>query len=81
MKLYHASTVEVVFPDIVHSRKYLDFGRGFYLTSIKEQAIKYGERFLRRGKTATLIDEGVADLQCRSDKYLASEIWREHCEN
>lgn len=30
--------------------------------------------------TATLIDEGVADLQCRSDKYLASEIWREHCE-
>lgn len=30
--------------------------------------------------TATLIDDGVADLQCRSDKYLASEIWREHCE-
>lgn len=27
-----------------------------------------------------LIDEGVAELDCRSDKYLASEIWREHCE-
>lgn len=33
-----------------------------------------------RSDTATLIDEGVADLQCRSDKYLASEIWRDYCE-
>lgn len=24
-----------------------------------------------------LIDDGVADLHCRSDKYLADEIWRE----
>lgn len=28
-------------------------------------------------ETAHLIEEGVADLHCRSDKYLASEIWRE----
>lgn len=25
-----------------------------------------------------LIEEGVADLHCRSDRYLADEIWREH---
>ena len=24
-----------------------------------------------------LLEEGVADLHCRSDKYLAEEIWRE----
>ena len=30
--------------------------------------------------TATLIDEGVADLHCRSDKYLATEIWNEYKE-
>lgn len=24
-----------------------------------------------------LIEEGIADLHCRSDKYLAEEIWRE----
>lgn len=24
-----------------------------------------------------LIEDGVADLHCRSDKYLAEEIWRE----
>jgi hypothetical protein len=32
-------------------------------------------------ETFGLIDEGVADLHCRSDKYLAGEIWREHCEH
>lgn len=30
--------------------------------------------------TSELIEEGVADLQCRSDKYLASVIWEEHQE-
>lgn len=27
-----------------------------------------------------LLEEGVADLHCRSDKYLAEEIWRERDE-
>ena len=31
--------------------------------------------------TSELIEEGVADLQCRSDKYLASIIWEEHLES
>ena len=25
-----------------------------------------------------LLEEGVAELHCRSDKYLAEEIWREY---
>ncbi|MBR6806237.1 MAG: DUF3990 domain-containing protein, partial [Bacteroidaceae bacterium] len=33
MKLYHSSNIIVECPDTQHSRKYLDFGRGFYLTS------------------------------------------------
>ena len=28
--------------------------------------------------TSELIEEGIADLQCRSDKYLASIIWEEY---
>jgi hypothetical protein len=32
-------------------------------------------------ETANLIEEGVADLHCRSDKYLAGEIWREFQES
>lgn len=38
MRLYHASTVVVERPDVEHSRPNLDFGRGFYLTAIHEQA-------------------------------------------
>lgn len=30
--------------------------------------------------TSVLIEDGVADLQCRSDKYLATIIWEEHLE-
>lgn len=54
MILYHSSTVEVTVPDTLHSRKDLDFGKGFYLTTLHEQAIKYAQRFLRRGQTAVL---------------------------
>ncbi len=54
MKLYHSSSVAVVNPDTLHSRDYLDFGKGFYLTSIQEQAIKYAQRFLRRNFDAWL---------------------------
>ena len=54
MKLYHSSNVVVEHPDILYSRKYLDFGRGFYLTSIYEQAVRYAQRFKRRGQEAWL---------------------------
>jgi len=29
---------------------------------------------------SNMIEEGVADLHCRSDKYLAEEVWREYSE-
>ena len=54
MKLYHSSTVSVNKPDTLHSRDYLDFGKGFYLTSIYEQAEKYAQRFIRRNRDAWL---------------------------
>jgi hypothetical protein len=31
-------------------------------------------------ETFGLIEQGVADLHCRSDKYLANEVWREWAE-
>lgn len=31
-----------------------------------------------QSETAGLIEDGVADLQCRSDKYLASLVWEEY---
>ena len=54
IQLYHTSNVEVRIPDVRHSREHLDFGRGFYLTSLREQAEKYGQRFLRKGEAAVM---------------------------
>lgn len=54
MKLYHSSNVIVELPDTNHSRLYLDFGRGFYLTSFYDQAVRYGLRFKRRGQPGWL---------------------------
>ena len=54
MKLYHSSNVSVPLPDTLHSREDLDFGKGFYLTPIKEQAISYAQRFQRRMQDAWL---------------------------
>ena len=31
-------------PDVVHSKKYLDFGRGFYITTFENQAKKWAVR-------------------------------------
>lgn len=52
MRIYHASTSCIEKPDVLHSREKLDFGKGFYLTIFREQAIRYAERFTRRGKVA-----------------------------
>ena len=54
MRMYHSSNVSVVHPDTKHSRHYLDFGRGFYLTSLHDQAVRYAQRFKRRGQQSWL---------------------------
>lgn len=54
MILYHTSNVKVLVPDTLHSRNDIDFGRGFYLTTIQSQAVNYAQRFLRREEEAWL---------------------------
>ena len=54
MIVYHTSIEEIRKPDTMHSRPRLDFGIGFYLTPLRMQAERYGERFIRRGNTAIL---------------------------
>ncbi len=46
MEVYHTSSVCIEHPDTTHSRKELDFGPGFYFTTIRYQAEKYAARFL-----------------------------------
>lgn len=50
--LYHSSNVTVIKPDTLHSRNDLDFGKGFYLTTIQDKAVSYAHRFIRRRQDA-----------------------------
>ena len=54
MMVYHGGTVAVPNPDLSHSRKAVDFGAGFYVTPILDQAMRWGEKRKRRSGTATI---------------------------
>jgi hypothetical protein len=41
MKLYHGSTIIIEKPIILDSQRLLDFGKGFYTTTNKEQAERW----------------------------------------
>ena len=81
MKLYHASTIIVDKPDVYHSREHLDFGKGFYLTTLYEQACKYAQRFLLRNRPAYvnhyLLDEDLKDFNIKKfERY--DEEWLDY---
>ena len=44
MKLYHGSNMVVEVPDLTKSKPYKDFGRGFYLSADKKQAMRMAEQ-------------------------------------
>lgn len=47
MLLYHGSNINIEGIDLAMCRPYKDFGRGFYLTELKEQSRKMAERVAR----------------------------------
>ena len=40
-------------------------------------SLDYAMDMFYNSETIQLMEEGVADLHCRSEKYLAEEVWRE----
>ena len=44
MIVYHGSSEVVRQPDSLHSYRALDFGKGFYVTTVKEQAERWARR-------------------------------------
>lgn len=53
MIVYHGSYMEVRTPDVMRSRENVDFGKGFYTSPIREQAVKWVRRF--KGKRGNSI--------------------------
>lgn len=54
MIVYHGSYIQIKKPDLAHSRQNVDFGKGFYITPMREQAAKWCEKFKRRGREGVL---------------------------
>ena len=68
MKVFHASKYIIESPDVKYSRDLLDFGKGFYLTSLVEQAKKYAQRFLFQGEKANEICSHRTDF-CQTNRH------------
>lgn len=75
MVLYHGSNVEVREPKLILSKRLLDFGAGFYLTSDFEQAKKWAIRTTKnRGENEPLVSAfNVEESQMRSFNILLFE--------
>lgn len=69
MTLYHGSYAAVSQPQASHGRRNLDFGRGFYLTSLRSQAERWAQLVTER-KTRN----GIPQLNVyHFDEALASQ--------
>lgn len=65
MLVYHGSTVRILKPDVNYGRHNLDFGRGFYATTLQKQAEKWAKRrAVTTGKepVVSVYDFDVSDL-------------------
>ena len=71
MIVYHGSNVIVNHPDVEHSFRSLDFGKGFYVTTVKEQADRWARRkadiFDADNAIVTVYDmaEELSGLNCK----------------
>lgn len=79
MIIYHGSYMEVIKPDITHSRANVDFERGFYTTPLMEQAQKWCKKFKDKKKSVVVsiynFDEKAFE-KCKTLKFDAySEEW------
>ena len=50
MIVYHGSYIEIKNPNLNNGRYNLDFGNGFYVTTMQEQAEKWAPRRARMAK-------------------------------
>lgn len=61
IEVYHAGTDKVDLPDCLRGRKNLDFGQGFYITDIYEQAYNFAISKSRDRKMPALINTYMLD--------------------
>lgn len=73
MIVYHGTTETIEKPDVNHSKKYLDFGKGFYLTTYEEQAQKWAVRKAMRQKRTPIVNVYELDENLEQCRVLSFE--------
>lgn len=63
MKVYHGSTVVIKQPLVAAGRQKLDFGQGFYVTDIRQQAESWAERMQRIREEAGIVSVYELDIE------------------
>ena len=63
MIIYHGTTMMIKNPDVFHSYRNLDFGKGFYVTTVKKQA----ERWAFRKAEMTFSSTGIVNVYQMKD--------------
>ncbi len=61
IEVYHAGTEKVEHPDCKQGRKNLDFGQGFYITDIYDQAYNFAQSKSRERRRPSLINVYLLD--------------------
>lgn len=72
MKLYHGSYAEVKSPEVNLGRKRVDFGQGFYLTNIVEQAEKWATIVAFKKN----LDTAIVNVYDWNEERVKSGGWR-----
>ncbi|MBQ6769492.1 MAG: DUF3990 domain-containing protein [Bacteroidales bacterium] len=62
MKIYHGSTIVIEHPIAAAGRERLDFGQGFYVTDIRNQAELWAERMQRIKQEAGVVNVYEMDI-------------------
>ncbi|MBR6494356.1 MAG: DUF3990 domain-containing protein, partial [Prevotella sp.] len=70
MKLYHGTNVEFDEIDLSQSNKYKDFGRGFYVTDIRSQALELAQKRAVRDGGYPVLQEYEFDENYLTDPNL-----------
>jgi len=69
LTVYHGSNIVVVKPDIRPVNRPLDFGAGFYVTTIQERAEEWAQKKALRENGSPVVSVYLADLSCLQKQY------------
>ena len=81
IRLYHGSNVKIEVPDLIHSKPFKDFGRGFYLSPDKQQAWDMASQKVNQTKEGKAeVTEFLFDETLMSSDGLKVLSYPDYCE-